>query len=91
MAAAVPMIVMPVMWDQPFNAQFIQDIGAGVRLDWWHLKERTLSETLRSVLLSPEYRRRAASIAAELRAQEGSREVLALLEKIAASSSARDD
>ena len=40
-------------------------------------------QTLRSVLLSPEYRRRVSSIAVELRAQRGSEEVLRFLEKVA--------
>jgi UDP:flavonoid glycosyltransferase YjiC (YdhE family) len=81
--AGVPMVVMPVMWDQPYNAEFVQELGAGTRLDWWDLNDRELMATLRSVRLSAEYRRRVSSIAVELRAQRGSEQVLCFLKKVA--------
>jgi UDP:flavonoid glycosyltransferase YjiC (YdhE family) len=83
LAASVPMVVIPVMWDQPYNAEFVQELGAGIRLDWWDLNDRALVETLQSVRLSPEYRRRVSSIAMELRAQRGSEQVLCFLKKVA--------
>jgi len=86
MAAGVPMVVLPVMWDQPYNAQFVDDLAAGIRRDWWRLSDRVLVQALRSVLLSPKYRCRVSSIAAELRAEKGSEEVLAFLEAIAQAS-----
>jgi UDP:flavonoid glycosyltransferase YjiC (YdhE family) len=85
LAASVPMVVMPVMWDQPYNAEFVQELGAGIRLDWWDLSHHALMKSLESVRLSPEYRRRVSSIAEELRAQQGSEEILCFLEKVAVS------
>jgi UDP:flavonoid glycosyltransferase YjiC (YdhE family) len=89
LAASVPMVVMPVMWDQPYNAQLVQDLGAGIRLDWWGLRHRVLLHALHTVRLSPDYRGRVSSIAGELRAQEASGEVLRLFEKIVASGDAQ--
>jgi UDP:flavonoid glycosyltransferase YjiC (YdhE family) len=79
------MVVMPVMWDQPYNAEFVQELGAGIRLDWWDLSHHALMKSLESVRLSPKYRRRVSSIAEELRAQQGSEEILCFLEKVAVS------
>ena len=83
MVASVPMVVMPVMWDQPYNAQLVQELQVGVRIDWWRMTDRVLTEALRSALQSLEYRQRMASIVHELRAQRGSEEVFRFLEDIA--------
>jgi UDP:flavonoid glycosyltransferase YjiC (YdhE family) len=88
LAAGVPMVVMPLMWDQPYNAQFVQDLRAGIRLDWWHLSHPVFVQTLKSVLLSSEFRQQASSIAAELRSQKGSDEVLQFLTRVADSKDA---
>jgi UDP:flavonoid glycosyltransferase YjiC (YdhE family) len=82
LAASVPMVIMPMIWDQPYNAQFVQELGAGIRLDWWNLSDRAFQQTVQSVLSKPEYRERATSIAAELRSQEGSDEVLQFFAKV---------
>jgi UDP:flavonoid glycosyltransferase YjiC (YdhE family) len=86
--ASVPMVVMPVMWDQPYNAQLVQELGVGLRIDWWRLTDRTLTEALRSVLLSLEYRQRIASIVHELRSQRGFEEVLRFLGDVVTSGDA---
>jgi hypothetical protein len=88
LAAGVPMVVMPLMWDQPYNAQFVEDLKAGIRFDWRHLSRLTFIQALQSVLLSSQYQQRASSIAAELRSQRGSDEVLQFLTKIADSKDA---
>ena len=83
MVASVPMVVMPVMWDQPYNAQLVQELEVGVRIDWWRLTDRVLTEALRSALQSLHYRQRMASIVHELRAQRGSEEAVRFLEDVA--------
>jgi UDP:flavonoid glycosyltransferase YjiC (YdhE family) len=88
LAAGVPMVVMPLMWDQPYNAQFVEDLRAGIRLDWRHFSGPTFMQTLQSVLLSSQYRQRASSIAAELRSQRGSDKALQFLTKVADSKDA---
>lgn len=82
MAASVPSVVMPVAWDQPYNAQLVHDLGVGIRIDWWRLKQRALVEAIRRVQASPEFRRRAASIALELRRQEASTDLLRFFEHV---------
>src|SRR5262249_13209547 len=84
LTAGVPMVVMPIAWDQPYNAQFVEELGAGIRVDWWRLNDRALLRALRSIHRSPEYRGRLTSLASELREQEGSEGVLRFLENIAA-------
>lgn len=76
MTASVPTVVMPVAWDQPYNAQLVHDLGVGLRIDWWRLKQRTLADAIERVRLAPEFRLRAASIARELRSQEASTDLL---------------
>jgi UDP:flavonoid glycosyltransferase YjiC (YdhE family) len=88
LAAGVPMVVMPLMWDQPYNAQFVQDLGAGIRLDWWRLSRPIFIHALQSVLSSSQYQQRASSIGAELRSQNGSDEALQFLTKVADSKDA---
>jgi MGT family glycosyltransferase len=81
-AAGTPLVVMPVLWDQPYNAQFVHELGAGIRLDWWNLRERALVDALTSILRSPEYRHRVSLLAHELRAQRGAEDVLHFLEHL---------
>jgi hypothetical protein len=83
LAAGVPMVVMPLMWDQPYNAQFVHDLGAGVRCDWWGLTGTAFEATLRQVLHGHGFRDRACEIAKELRAGDGSAKVAALIESLA--------
>ena len=83
LAARKPMVVLPVMWDQPYNAQFVHELGAGVRVDWWRLRPQALAESIRTVMETPAYRHRAAAIAQELCDQGGSEAVRGFLEQVA--------
>lgn len=82
MAASVPMVVMPVMWDQPYNAQLVHDLGSGIRVDWWRLKARRLREAIQEAQHSPAIRRRVTALALELRAQGASQELLHFFERV---------
>lgn len=82
MAASVPMVVMPVMWDQPYNAQLVHDLGSGIRVDWWRLKVRRLREAIQEAQHSPDIRRRVTALALELRAQGASQELLHFFEQV---------
>jgi UDP:flavonoid glycosyltransferase YjiC (YdhE family) len=84
LTASVPMVVMPIAWDQPYNAQLVEELGAGIRIEWWRLNDRALLRALRSIHRSPDYRGRLAALASELRDQEASEGVLRFLENIAA-------
>jgi MGT family glycosyltransferase len=83
LAAGVPMVVMPLMWDQPYNAQFVHELGAGVRCDWWALTGTAFEKVVRTVLGNGEYRDRAAAIARDLRTQDGSAAVAAVVDSLA--------
>jgi UDP:flavonoid glycosyltransferase YjiC (YdhE family) len=82
LAEGVPLVMLPVIWDQAYNAELVQELGAGLRLNWWGLNDAALTRTVSAVLRAPEYRRRARAIAAELHAEEGSDQVVAFLENV---------
>ena len=79
LAAGVPMVVMPVMWDQPYNAQFVHELGAGLRCDWRSASARGLEDALRRVLEDTGFRARAQVAATMLRTQNGSDAVASLI------------
>jgi UDP:flavonoid glycosyltransferase YjiC (YdhE family) len=65
LAAGVPMVVVPLFADQPYNAQRVEEVGAGLALDPSDLSR--LPDTVRAVLAERSYRESAGSIARETR------------------------
>jgi UDP:flavonoid glycosyltransferase YjiC (YdhE family) len=63
-----PMLCIPFMWDQPFNASVVSALGIGVRL--WKRKASAagIQESVGKLLEDAAYARRAADIAQELQA-----------------------
>lgn len=50
----VPMVVVPFVSDQPVNAQCIEKLGVGKRLEYANITSSTLKESVLTVLSSPE-------------------------------------
>jgi len=46
----VPLIVIPILWDQPFNAQKIHNDGYGILLEWNNLSEEVLFYAIQEIL-----------------------------------------
>jgi MGT family glycosyltransferase len=65
LAAGVPMVVVPLFADQPYNARRVEEVGAGLALDPSDLSR--LPDTVRAVLAERSYRESAAIIAGETR------------------------
>lgn len=82
LSAGVPMIVVPLMWDQPENAQRVVEARAGIRLSPQHCTPNSLREAVEHVLGDPSYRQNAERLASSLRHYGGPTQAAELLEGI---------
>ncbi|KAI9554594.1 hypothetical protein GHT06_019867 [Daphnia sinensis] len=51
----VPLIILPVLVDQPINAKKAQDDGYAIRLDWDNLTEEILFDAIQKILTNSSY------------------------------------
>jgi MGT family glycosyltransferase len=77
-----PMVVLPLFWDQPDNAQRIAETGFGVRLPTYEAGPDELSAAIDTVL-SPDVQARLAATSQRLRSTPGTSQAADLLEKLA--------
>jgi UDP:flavonoid glycosyltransferase YjiC (YdhE family) len=68
LAASVPMAVMPLFGDQPYNAERIAAIGAGIALEGGPEAIAGLRDAVSRLLVDPAYRANAARAADEISA-----------------------
>ena len=68
LAAGVPMVVVPLFADQPWNAERVAAIGAGVALDGGVNAVPGIGEAVHRLLAEPSYRATAEGVAAAMRA-----------------------
>jgi len=68
MAAGVPLAVVPLFADQPYNARRVAQIGAGIALEGGIEAVAELPGAVRALLEEPRYRRQAERVAAEVAA-----------------------
>jgi MGT family glycosyltransferase len=66
-----PMIVLPLFWDQYDNAQRVQELGFGVRLDTYALEERELHQAVDRLIADTALRSRLAKEGEEIQARDG--------------------
>lgn len=66
-----PMIVLPLFWDQYENAQRIDELKLGVRLDTYHFADADLTDALDCILADDDLRERVSAIGAAIRARDG--------------------
>jgi len=78
-----PMVVLPLFWDQPDNAQRIAETGFGVRLPTYGAGPHELGEALHTVLTDQEMSGRLRAISARLQATPGTTRAADLLEQLA--------
>lgn len=62
-----PMLCIPFMWDQPFNASVIARLGIGLRLWKRRASAGAIARAVRALLDDDRFHRRAQEIARELR------------------------
>ncbi len=65
-----PMIVLPIFWDQPDNAQRVAERGFGIRLDTYGFADAELTGAIETLLGDRALRARSAATGARIRATE---------------------
>jgi UDP:flavonoid glycosyltransferase YjiC (YdhE family) len=81
--AGVPMVVLPLFWDQVDNAQRLDETGCGVRLSTYGFEAPQLSGAIDRLLGDAPLRNRLATISRRLRANPGTRTAADLIERVA--------
>ncbi|WP_088287209.1 nucleotide disphospho-sugar-binding domain-containing protein [Kineosporia sp. A_224] len=67
-----PMVLLPLFWDQYDNAQRMDELGFGVRLDTYRFTDEELAAAI-TTALEPARRERLAGVGAAVRARDGLR------------------
>ncbi len=67
LAAGVPLVVSPQFADQPYNAERVAAVGAGIALPLGPPDPGALQEAVGTVLADPAYRSASAALAVEIR------------------------
>ncbi|HLI61071.1 MAG TPA: nucleotide disphospho-sugar-binding domain-containing protein [Solirubrobacteraceae bacterium] len=80
----LPMIVLPIFWDQHDNAQRVHERGYGLRLPTYSLAAEALVGALAHVLGDAALRARAAAAGERLRKHPGTVRAAELIERVAA-------
>ena len=78
-----PMIVLPLFWDQYDNAQRIDELGLGIRLDTYRFTDAELHAALDRLLTDAELRSRLTAAAATIQQRNGVRKAADLIEQTA--------
>ena len=81
LAAGVPLVLVPLAMEQGAIAQRVQRSGAGERLSAWQASVAALRQRIAAVLERPDYRDRAARVAASLHAGGGAARAAELVER----------
>jgi UDP:flavonoid glycosyltransferase YjiC (YdhE family) len=68
LAAGVPMAVVPLFADQPFNAERVAALGAGIALEGGPAAVSRLGDAVSKLLVDPAYRANAQRVADEIAA-----------------------
>ncbi|WP_276067236.1 glycosyltransferase, partial [Mycolicibacterium gadium] len=77
-----PLIVLPLFWDQYENAQRVDELGFGVRLDTYAFRDEELIAAVDTILADTELRDRLADIGAAIRARDGLRVGADVIEQV---------
>lgn len=82
LSQAMPLLVVPIGADQPFNAQRCAEIGVGQALPAADLSPERVRQALRALLAEPRYRAQAARLRDEIAGLPGVAEAVPLLEQL---------
>ncbi|BCY10541.1 glycosyltransferase [Actinoplanes sp. L3-i22] len=74
-----PMVLLPLFWDQYDNAQRMDELGFGVRLDTYRFRDEELFAAVETAL---GLRERVAAVGAAVRERDGLRKAADLIEKL---------
>jgi MGT family glycosyltransferase len=78
-----PMIVLPVFWDQYDNAQRVDELGFGVRLDTYGFDDELLTSSIDRLLADEALKLQLTEVSADLRAARGTVRAANLIERLA--------
>ncbi|MGO8960248.1 MAG: glycosyltransferase [Streptosporangiaceae bacterium] len=78
-----PTIILPLFWDQYDNAQRMQELGLGIRLDTYRFTDAQLHGALNRLLGDGRLRGSLAAAAARVQRRDGVRKAADLIEKAA--------
>jgi MGT family glycosyltransferase len=78
-----PMVVLPLFWDQYDNAQRMDELGYGVRLDTYRFGDEDLTAAIEQLLADGDLRDRLVRLSGRLRASPGTAEAAGLIERLA--------
>ncbi len=77
-----PMVVLPLFWDQHDNAQRMDELGLGRRLDTYEHEPAELIEAIETLLADPLLPGRLSGISARLQADPGTVKAASLIEAL---------
>ncbi len=77
-----PLIVLPLFWDQYENAQRIDELGYGRRLDTYAFADEQLTGAVEEILTDTALRNRLAEIGAAIRGRDGLRVGADVVERV---------
>jgi UDP:flavonoid glycosyltransferase YjiC (YdhE family) len=80
----LPMVVLPLFWDQVDNAQRIEEIGFGRRLATYDFRDEELTDAIDELLQDRALLARLAAISTRLKTDPGTVRAADLIERIAA-------
>ena len=78
-----PMIVLPLFWDQYDNAQRVDELRYGTRLDTCRFEDEELVDAVGSLLADADLKPRHRAVSDQLRASPGSVRAADLIERLA--------
>ncbi|MGH2962075.1 MAG: glycosyltransferase [Solirubrobacterales bacterium] len=79
----VPMIVLPLFWDQHDNAQRMDETGSGIRLPTYGFEPRQMSEAIDGLIANDELGARLGAVAERLQASPGNERAAAMIARLA--------
>ncbi|HEU4673081.1 MAG TPA: nucleotide disphospho-sugar-binding domain-containing protein, partial [Candidatus Limnocylindrales bacterium] len=77
-----PMVVLPLFWDQYDNAQRVDELGLGVRLDTYRFEDAELTGAIDRLLADGRLRARLDRLSARLQASPGTVRAADLIERL---------
>jgi MGT family glycosyltransferase len=83
LAYGVPLVVLPIMSDEPYSAERCAALGVGRAIDPAERTAETIRDAVRLVLDDSSYRARAEQLRAEMQALPGPEHVVQLLTRLA--------
>jgi MGT family glycosyltransferase len=79
----VPMIVLPLFWDQVDNAQRVDELGLGARLSTHGFEDRELTDAVDRLVADTSLRDRLAAMSRRIRGTNGTARAAELIDRVA--------